>query len=259
MSTSDKIAIAFGILALSGFTIKGTILYLTTNKDKMKTIFKNPYIHTFLGILALALLIALMPWDKFHYGDIKPKVVYVKVNTPPPLTKKQDANIDSWKREKTIRFKQTKTKASVIALNNKERKADTPKSQFDLRGAQIKGSAVGTNPTVTNNNYETPPRVFSKEDFLELSNGLSKVLAENSIFDKNSTIRYLVAIQDAEASKFADQIYNQMFSNGYKNSEVRYAIFTGIRPTNLTVSKGSENGKDFITIEIHSQKSVNVR
>ncbi|MEB0263021.1 MULTISPECIES: hypothetical protein [unclassified Mucilaginibacter] len=233
------------------------ILYDMVVGQKLRDIRKSI---EFKILIVSVLIVGLcyVPWNKFHFGDIKPKVVYIKVDNP-VTSKNQQTKVDSPKKE-VIRFKRNQSKSTATTLvDNKQKKTDIPKSQFDLRGAQINGSAVGTNPTVTNNNYETPPRVFSQDNFLELSKGLSKVLVENPLFDKNTTIRYLVAVQDTEALKFADQIYNQMFSNGYKNFEGRYAIFTGIRLSNLTVSKGSENGKDFIAIEIYSQKSVNLK
>lgn len=140
MSLSDKIAIAGIIISLSGFTIKGTIIYVKTNTHKMREVFKNPYIDTFFVVFLLSLLSAVIPWHKFHYGDISTAQKIVIVHDTPIISKsKSDIKFKSPIIAKPL------TKITNRILQPKTKVIYAPKkSNIHLNSKAVDTTKIGT-------------------------------------------------------------------------------------------------------------------
>lgn len=213
-------------------------------------------------LLIILILFTAVTIPKINSGD-HIKVFGLEYNIPKdhPDTVIKTVTLDT----KDIQINKTGIKPKISILGSHKTSArknvvirDTIKPSIKYQiTAPINQSAVGDGATVTNNNYEPKSRILSKEEAQAAFNAVIKLVANNKGWNTSTKVRYTVAVQDAEALKFADQIATFLYNNGFTNWDVRYAIYSGIRSSNFEVVKGSENNSDFIEIHIFSQKSVN--
>lgn len=173
MSLSDKITIVGIIIGSSGLTIKGIIISIKTNKDKIKTIFNNPYIHTFLGLFILSIL-ALIPWHKFHYGELPSTQRMVIVHDTPDILKREK-RIES--NSNSIYRTATKPEIAYMPIKRKNKsqskKNDTiTKNQTIISGGTDIHAITGNgNHDIINGNVEVKePTLLSEAELQSLYN-----------------------------------------------------------------------------------------
>jgi hypothetical protein len=213
MSLSDKIAIAAFIVSASGFTVKGTILYLKTKTDKMKTIFKNQYIRTLLVVAILSIIFAVVPWDKIHLGEEKTKIVYV----PAPIKK-----TDSIGRNPIKVLKETVYVASKIRniKGIKPKLIDTGKYRQQGKN-NLNGNVSGGTVIVGDNGVinQREQRVFSESDYAKLTNRIEALIISNNLTrDIDVIVSY--PISSEESARLAMKIGTYLHGKGYKVTSV---------------------------------------
>jgi hypothetical protein len=269
------IQLLFLLLAIVGIVSNFITVYgfVKSHRNKMKTALNNPYKKTMIVSLVLT-AIFLVIFFLMGGGDFVKYYIYQPVNnsiTPQKHTVKKSNTKATLDTEKTLipmpnrasQIKKKKTLASFYEIKEKKSKNDTTNKgdTYDLKGAIVTQSAVGKGASVTNINAEKPARILNQKDAQEILTEVNKIVSDNPEFNKETKIRYWIPIQDPEANKYANQIYNYMHDSGYINFEVRYGMMSGLRDFNFEVIKeksedGDRVGEDIITIRIVPQNMV---
>jgi hypothetical protein len=226
MSFSDKLTIAGILISLSGITISGTLKYIKSNKEKMKNVFKSPYVRAFTITLILSIVAAFVPWNKFHYGD-NVKIVYrdkptaKQAITPDTIKKALIKPIMPNKNTHTsLRHKKNIIVPAEKNISPTKKVKDTSKSssKYDLSHATLSQSAVGDNAKVENYN-SIKQRVLTDAIWTRI------MLHVGS--NKMTIVSVELLSTDEETNNFANEILLKLQNMGYVHLERGMDIMAG--------------------------------
>ncbi|MDB5032578.1 hypothetical protein [Mucilaginibacter sp.] len=185
--------------------------------------------HEFV-ILIISVIVATcfsIPWSKIHYGDEKPKIIYVQlpVKKEGLFKKSPEKNL---KETTDVPHQMFKPKLVHKGAIETKKIADTPKStsKYDLSHAQLSQSAVGDHASVTN--YGKPQRHY-EENERKIKITLQSMSIDTLVIDFD--------MGNPEEKILAMETYNALKQQKYKLTWLAI-MYGGIPPQ-------STNGDDF--------------
>jgi hypothetical protein len=225
MSLSDKIAIGAALLAFSGFTIKGSIVYFKTKQDKMKAVLDNKYVLGF-GIATICLLIVciiVLIGNNFNFG-IDNKIVKVVHDTikikdsPIPTNKQVDTNHKP--KPKIVRNHHEVSSIGTIKIPEKSAKSDTNYKAKNLVTAPNYGNQqVGDNNTQNN---------IGKIDHHPEMADINAIMYY--LHDKNKKIVLMYETPDSDSRNYCDELKSILEKYGYQQVELFGHLNVGFSP-----------------------------
>ncbi|WP_183559400.1 hypothetical protein [Mucilaginibacter sp. SP1R1] len=206
MPLVEWISVIANILSILGFI-------LTIKSSRLKDILVNPYAKVFGASLIFTIIVFCFPWDKFHYGDIKPIVIHdtilaiSKPNLLKPVTK-SNAGINNIKNyrslptegisKKTLAPHDTALKKIIQAKQTVEFKAPVSNSPMQF----------GDNNVQNNGRMDHHPDLRDVEGILHYF----------PVKDRKITLIFQTT--DPDSKNYCVELKSILTLHGYKNVEL---------------------------------------
>jgi len=181
------------------------VIFDMSKKRKWDDIRKS---HEFFILLISVIVVTcfFIPWDKFHYGDEKPKIIYVRAPLKTTDTLKS-LPIKVQKETIYIATQKLKPIPRDKPILEVKKAPDTTKapSKYDLSHANLDHSAVGDNSSVTNmNGIKQRHLTDAMLSYITIMIG-----------DKSANVSIQTVPNDAESLNLADEIYYALVKLNY--------------------------------------------
>ena len=209
-----------GFCSISGYTFLGVFRLLSSKAKYMKAAVIKPYILTATALFVISLTLTYKPWNKFHYGDGKPKTVHDTVKIKVPIAMSVNANRINKPQSTIIKGHHIVPSVGTILLSEKKPKTDTVFKAKNLVNAPNYG-----NQQVGDNNVQ---------------NNIGKLDHHPDLTDINTMMRYLTnksrkivlmyETPDSDSKNYCDELKSILEKNGYQQVELFGHLNIGLPP-----------------------------